>query len=101
MKTMSKKSFVEKTEDMKIRAKDLFAAGKQKYGEIRSKPIWGRMRKGIESTAEVVGKGTRGQQRGTTLSWATIGSLILLSLAKDDDAATTSTGGRPLDSQSG
>ena len=59
MKTMSKKSFVEKTEDMKIRAKDLFAAGKQRYGEIRSKPIWGRMRKGIESTAEVVGKGTR------------------------------------------
>ena len=54
----AKKAINEKKQDVMGKTKELFRTGKERFQEVDLGPIWQRVKKGAESTAQVLGKGS-------------------------------------------
>lgn len=59
MKLTTKKSFGDRREEIVHKAKDLYATGRKTYVGAKARPIWHKLRTGLERAAGVVGRGTK------------------------------------------
>ena len=59
MKSTGKKTIGERREELAHTAKDLYSTGRETYARIKSKPVWHRLRMGLERAAGIVGRGTK------------------------------------------